>query len=263
MPDNLTPPSLRDTLATLQAWVLGNEEKASAATCALLHSRRGVDAAQRLEIYRHAYHARLHESLATTHERTHRLIGEAAFARACDAYVLGHQSSSPNLGDYGAGFADALAVCLDDAAAAEVARIDWLVARAFVAPDADCLDATALATLDAAAWETLRLRPHPAVALIILEWNAVAIWHALDRDMRPPEPARLERPTAHVFWRQALVSRFRSLDETEAALLGGILNGHRFVDVCADTAARVPDLDARLPGLLATWLADGLLSALQ
>lgn len=262
MPDNLTPPPLRDTLAALQAWVLGNNEQASSATCALLHSRSGVDATQRLEIYRHAYHARLHESLATTHERTHRLIGESAFARACDAYVLGHQSSSPNLGDYGSDFANSLAVSLGDAVAAEVARIDWHVARAFVAPDASCLDAAALAALDATAWEALRLRPHPAVALITLEWNAVAIWHALDRDVQPPEPARLERPTAHVFWRQALVSRFRSLDEAEAALLGGILNGRRFIDTCADATAQHPDLDARLPGLLAAWLADGLFSAL-
>ncbi len=259
----MNTPSLAETLATLQQWVLDADPSPDSAL-ALLAPSPGAGAAQGLAIYRNAYRSRLREALGSVYERTRQLVGEEAFERACDVHIARRPSASPNLGDYGEGFAASLAEVVPDVPAyAEVALIDWQVARAFVAPDAEPIGAEALAALDETAWEALRMRFHPAVALVTLRWNAVAIWHALDRGLAPPAAERLAAPTGHLFWRSGMTSRFRSVDGVEEALLGRLLRGERFVAACEAVGEAFGGIEERLGEMLGVWVGDGVIAGVE
>lgn len=249
--------TLAQTQRDLQDYLLGPAD----ARCAILPrlgDGPGIDAAQRLSIYHNAYRARLHEALATVHERTAAYLGDEVFSGLCLRYIERHPSVWRNLRDYGADFGATIRAARPaDPEAAELSALEWSLHLAFDAPDAQALDHSALTALDEDDWVGARLVFHPSVSMTVFEWNAVELWHAVGVGDTTVAARRLAQPTGHVFWRSQLSSRFRSLDDAEHSALRDLLGGAAVATVCEWVAPET------VAGWLGTWINDGLLTGIS
>jgi hypothetical protein len=226
--------------------------------------RAGVE--RRLQVYRHAYGARLREALAADHPKLAALAGEDGFAALAAAYVAVHPSRSFSLRRLGAALPGFLAATPPWSAQPELAAMaafEEALADAFDAADAPVLPVTALAEVAATDWPGLRLVLHPASIRLCLAVDAAALWRALERG----EPASEDAATTAgdwLVWRQGLEVRFRPLPPDEAAAFGALDEGADFAGLCETVAAVAGAAAAplRVVELVQLWAGTGVLSGL-
>lgn len=258
------------TLAALQArvqgHVLGGDEAALSDVVSVLPE----GAAQRLGIYRHAYRARLLETLRDSFGHTLSYLGDVWFDALSAEYIEAHPSTSFNLRWYGASYPDWLATRLDRDEAlgdhpevAELARMDWALRSAFDGTDAPALALADLAALPPEAWATVVFQPHPTVALMSLCCNTLGLWRALDEDSDVPVPERLPGPVDVVVWRVDERPHFRSVSPIESVALQALVQGRSFAETCAVLAESSPgdNAAALAGGFLRRWVDEGLLAS--
>lgn len=225
-----------------------------------------VPRAVRLGIYADAYLLRLDEALRANYPKLHLLLGDDDFLALTRTYLAGHPSQQASIRWFGAELAGFLAATPPYAATpalAELARFEWALGLAFDAANAPGLGIAALAAIADEDWPVLRMRFQPGFAHLSLQWNAAAVWRALDADAAPPAPVREASDWA--IWRADLQPHYRSLAGDEAALLGALQSGRPFGAACEsllpwhdeDTAP------ARAGALLGQWLAEGWIAALD
>lgn len=247
--------ALRDAQATFQRHVLDGVD-----ACELLSGtpqRRELG----LAIYANAYRRRLVDVLADAYERTRLLLGAEAFETLALTYVEAHTPRQRNLRWYGAGFDHHLLGALpQQPQAAEVARLDWELRRAFDGPDSAVLDAQQLSQLPAQAWAELRLVPVPTTRLVRFATNAVQVWQSLSDGQTPPPCEHSPAAVEWVVWRKQLQPHFRSLQPGEAPLLRAMLDGASFADACERAADRGADF---IGERLRQWLQDELLAEVR
>ena len=142
----------------------------------------GLAPAQRLAVYRNTFDGNLANALRLSYPAVHRLVGADFFEGA--ARIFAHQipTRSAWLDEYGVEFPDFLkhfppAASL--AYLADVARLEWAVARALHAPDVLPLDAKLLAALDPADHERVCFVAHPSLSLLRVDCPADTIWRAV------------------------------------------------------------------------------------
>ena len=239
---------------SLQTYLLGDAGERGR-MLPLLQDGYGISRELRLAVYHNAYRSRLHEALGKVYERTWAYLGDDAFHAACARYIDVHPSTWRNLSDYGAELPAAVREFMaEDPEVAELAAMDWNLHIAFDAPNADLLDHSRLAALSEQDWASASFGFHPSVSMAVFEWNAFEIWHALDQQQTPPPARRLAQPTALLFWRSELVSRFRSLADDEYAALSALAAGTPFAAICEQVTPE------QAGAWLRTWIADELLS---
>jgi hypothetical protein len=229
--------------------------------------------AARLDVYRHAYRARLVGALRDNFEILARALGDEAFDALGRAYVAAHPSSQPSIRWFGhrlAAFMDR-SVADDDGlvphpALADLARMDWALRAAFDAADAPVIGREALATVPGDAWPALRLQLQPSLRCVPLQWAVESAWHVLREQADGAEP-ELPAPEAlaHTLlvWRRGLETQWRALSDAEAALLQAVAEGDDFGALCERAAGLVDDAEQAVPlvvGVLQQWLAEGLVS---
>ena len=132
-------------------------------------------------IYRRNVLANLGGALAATYPVVARLVGDAFFAEAARRYALGHASTSGDLGEYGAAFAQFLARYEHARALgylADVARLEWACHESLNAPDAAAFDFAALACVAPEHYGELRFRVHPSVRTLRSPHAIASIWLA-------------------------------------------------------------------------------------
>lgn len=268
----LSEQQLSEQQLRLRMAIVGDEADAVALSSGLLRPRPGGSL---LNVYRHAYRARLKAALRENHERLPRVMGDAAFDALAEAYVAAQPSRHPSIRWFGgqlAGFMDARPDLAPHPSLSDLARMEWALRTAFDAADARPLRAEALQRLAAPAWPGLRFTPLPSAQLVSLHWAVEPLWRAL-KTTEPDgtdEPA-LPEPEPHehllLVWRPELETRWRSLDELEAALLRSVFAFEPFAALCETAAARVGEAEAAAAaaviGALQGWLAEGLLAAVQ
>lgn len=224
----------------------------------------GVGAARRLAIYHDAYRLRLIEALASAYPKLQLLLGDDLFDSTARAYIDANPSVYRNLRWYGAIMGEHLAQALPQhPVAAELATFEWTLALAFDAADAPVLQVEDLAAVPPEQWGELRFKLHPAMRLLPLQCNTVAVWQALDAEQAPPPVTTLAE--SWLIWRRELNPHFRSLAAAELAALELIIAGASFADVCASLQAGLDEDAATMQAAqyLAGWLGDGLISELQ
>ena len=235
------------------------------AVLALVRPGPGMGLERRLNIYHHAYRARLVGALRETFGHTALYLGDDWFDRDALAYVEAQPSAHANLNHYGESLPAWWAERFPgDGDIAELATLDWALRRAFDGPDAAPLGAEALQALPPAAWAALGFQLHPTVRLLLQHHNTLALWTALDSEQTPPRAAPLPAPVAVLVWRVGHQPHFRSLSEAEALALQAVQQGEGFAAVCARLAALLGAEAAAVEagGLLNRWLEDGLLVGL-
>lgn len=136
-------------------------------------------------------HARL-VALEETFPRLREHLGAADFNRLSRAFVEAGGAERRGLADIGAGFAD----WLDDALAADIARVEWAWLESYHAADAVALRLADLAGDDEAALLARPVRRHPAARIVPLATGAAP---CLDPAFAPDTAAILiTRPDAEV-----------------------------------------------------------------
>jgi len=236
---------------------------------AILHALRthgGFDAAQRFEVYRHAYRARLVDALTDSFAHSARYLGEAEFRARALEYVEAHSPRAYSIRWYGAGFPAWLRKRhAQDAALAELAALDWALRAAFDSADAAPLEAAAFAALSPADWARVGFRLHPSFRLLRQRWNAVSVWQAINAEASPPAVRALPQAVTLAVWRHALQPHFRTLEPDEGSALRALRAGASFAAVCARLAeTRTREDAAQLAGRwLRRWVDERLLVALR
>jgi hypothetical protein len=114
-----------------------------------------------------------------------RLLGEEFFAGMARAYIDGDPPRSPVLLAYGEGFAAFLhdfEPVADLPYLPDVARVEWLVHRAYNAADHIPLDTRALSKIPAKSIGALRFRLSPSLGTITSAYPIYTIWRANTHD---------------------------------------------------------------------------------
>jgi hypothetical protein len=208
----------------------------------------------RIEVYRRGALANLAAALAATYPVVLRLVGEAFFGEAARRHALGEPSTSGNLDDYGAAFADFLAAyphARDLPYLADVARLEWAMHESRRAPEAPALDPASLAEVDADHAETVELTLHPSVRLVASPHPVLAIWEANQSD-RDGTLLHAAGPECVIVFRKAGAVRSERLGEGEWKLAAALRDGATLgvaCDAMGDAAQGLPAALARLATL--------------
>jgi hypothetical protein len=223
-----------------------------------------VPVATRLAIYGGAYGSRLAEALESNFPALARLLGASDFQRLAAEYVRTHDSPFFSIRYYGDALAQLLGTHEDYVAApvlAELARWEWAMTSVFDAADAEPIGHATLARVPPQQWARLRFEWHPSVQRLTLSWNVPQLWQALTEEAERPAAALAAVPVDWLLWRRDLTTRFRSLPQTEAALLDAARSGWPFAELCELLCEELGagEAPAQAAALLRGWVEAGLI----
>ena len=190
------------------------------------------------------------------------MLGDDGFAELAGAYLSEHPSKKPSIRWFGATLHDFVAQhpdVLPHPALQDLIQMEWALSIAFDSADVALLPAGALLAVPADVWPVLRFTPQPALQLFAVGWNIEILWSALSAD----QDAETEAPVAldhHLLvWRVEHATRWRSVQQTEAALLQAAVAGADFARLCVLAQETSGDLAAQhVAGYLRLWLDAGL-----
>lgn len=220
----------------------------------------GDRAATGLDVYQNNYRSQLVNCLQVSYPNLHRWIGENAFREA----AITHIDAQPPKGWTLDGYRQDFSATLHDMFPRnpdlhELAWIEWALAEAFVASDADPMSREALWSVN---WDEARLRLTPSLRHHAATTNADDVWSALQEEATAvPEGEMLDSPGGLVVWRRGFLSRLRRFDGDDYAALCGLSADSRFEALCETLVTRLGEEAgvARAGTLLAHWLDAGLI----
>lgn len=215
-----------------------------------------VSLAPRLALYRGNVRANARKALAAAYPVVEQLVGAEFFDGLAREYGRRTPSRDGDLTRYG----DAFGAFLRDFEhvrdlpyLADVAALEWAVHCAHYAADVDRFDALQLASRADDEWATLRVRLHPACAVLVAPWPLARIWSVHQRehvgDRAVPFDDATHRCLVHRPQWRVQVGELGAGEHAflEAALEGAML--HR----CVDAAVTIdPSFD--LGPALAAWI---------
>ena len=222
----------------------------------------------RLDIYYDAYRLRLAEALATDYEILKAYIGDELFDAIVGDYIQTYPSVFRNVRWFGGRMAEFLRETPPYARQpilADLARFEWTLGLAFDAADTAALRFEDVAAVPPVAWTGLRLTPHPALHIVELRTNAVAVWNELKNADRGIAPETLPEPLRWIIWRKQLSPYFRSLEADEAWALDAMMKHLSFGEICAGLCQWLAEDRAapRAAALLRGWVDEGWIAAVE
>lgn len=253
-------PSLRELQRRVAAQVRAGDPRPPAALDRWLAVPPGERVATRLAVYVDGYPARLHDALRETFPAVARLLGAARFHALVHRYLRCATLPSYNLNDAGAELPAALAA--DPLGAelpflADLAALEWALARAYHARQPAPLTVAELAALAPAAILASGVRWQPSLALCASAWPIHALWAAREA---PPGAIDIDLTVAErvVVWRCGLAVECALIDAERAAVLDALRRGAAVgaaVAQAADPAAAI--------GWLGEWIAAGMVDGME
>ncbi|MGH6851820.1 MAG: HvfC/BufC family peptide modification chaperone, partial [Methylocella sp.] len=237
----------------------------NAILASIVDSRR-TNRATLFAVYHDAYRLRLAEFLANDFPILRVHLGEEAFGRLVEDYILSAPSRQPNARWYGTRlpeFMQKTAPWRSNRSAVDLARFERALSDAFDAPDAPVSTLDALRDISAEDWPRLAFEFQPSVRLLDLERGTAQIYAALAE--QEEAPAIQQGEEAIVFWRNDGQSFYRPVAEDERLALLEAGRGKSFEDICALLAfqGNGAGVTQRVAGLLSQWFADGLVTRLS
>lgn len=236
-------------------------ETQHAFAAALLDSSGGPP----MDAYRANVYGNWSNALGAACPVVRKIVGKEFFEGMVREYSRVHPSRSGDLNEYGAelpAFVAAFPHTQDLPYLPDVARMEWLVHRAYYAADAAPFDLNSLSSVPPERYSEMRITLAPACALLASDWPLARIW-AAHQDGREGEaavdlaagPDRIL--VARPGWRAEVCSvgrgDFRFL---EAALAGGPLAA-----ALEAAASEDPSFDPSMA--LACWVQAGVIVDLQ
>jgi hypothetical protein len=216
-----------------------------------------------LAVYQNNYRAQLVGCLDASYPLLRARMGEEAFLQLAVRHINSHPPHAWTLDAYADHLETTLEILYpDNPDLHELAWIELALGTAFVAADAEPLDA---ATLAAADWDTARLALAPGLLTRSAFTNAAEVWRAMSAGTEAPEAAMLAAPGGLVVWRSGYMSCLRATDALEVALLQALQQHGSFAALCERLAGRFGEEDgiARAGALLANWIGAGLVTGVE
>ena len=240
-------PTLRDLQLVFADSVLAGHDRAAE----WLRVRNGTPAA-RLAIYRNNTLTNLRGTLREVYPIIDQLVGAAFFDRMAAEFIAAHPSQSGDLNDYGGGFEEFIAGFAPAAALLylpDVARLEWVLEKAYYAADRGSMQLARLAEVPPERYADLRLVLHPAATLVRSRYPLQTIWEVHQPGYVGDGHVDLGvGDTALLVTRRGLDVIMEPLDQAEFLFLALIVEGQPFA--IALTAALERDeafpLQARL-----------------
>lgn len=194
----------------------------------LFREPAGDTISARWNIYREGYVLRLAESIGNDHPAVERIVGSVAFIELCRRYLTAFPPSSHDIGRAGASLAAYLPG--DPATQSlpflpDLARFEWALAEALVAPDAAPVTWNEISAIGADAFADLPLRGLPGTAVIRSEWPLGDLRLAKDKVDEEIDIDLESGPTSVIIWRRGLEPRWKEGEEDEVATIEGISAG--------------------------------------
>ena len=216
------------------------------------HSTPTRSATTRLNVYHHAYRARLAEVLADSFEKTYLFMGSNQFDIDAKRFSVTHPPRSRSLNDFGAGFAQFLYVTYpNNSELFELASLDWALRQCFATADIAPLTAQAATTDTGQSWLHRQHCVQPALQLLPVNHNIVAIWNAIDTDNDVPALETLVNTSHIMVWRKQYQPHFQTIDASQAVFFQHLISGASIAET-ADVLASSEQLSD--PALLGQWL---------
>lgn len=220
-----------------------------------------LSARERLTIYANAYFYRILDALKDDFPATLALLGETAFHNLTTAYLLAHPPQEPSIGEAGRELSAFTRDNPPDASTpflADLCALERAVLEAFLGPDASPLTAEELRAIAPNEWPAMLLRIHPTARVLQIDFRVDLTLRAIEAG----EPWTLpERTPAHILaWRRATHSHYRLLETDELSAIRLLQDGATFAAICDSIAADASDdVAARINGMFARWLSEGLI----
>ena len=196
--------------------------------------------AKRFGIYRNNVFASLIGCLATRFPVVVRLVGEEFFTAMARVFVERHPPTSPALFEYGDEFPQFLTSFAPTKTLPylpDVARLEWHVATAYHAADAQPIDATALGKLGVDAPDC-GLLLHPSCTILLSHYPVFSIWQTNSRDeVVQPVDASAGGEGALIVRPQFSVEAIQ-LDTAAYAFISALIAGH-VLELAAEVAAEL------------------------
>lgn len=210
----------------------------------------------RLGLYRNSVTGVLTHTLSEQYSVCERLVGEVFFAGMAAYYIRQTASNSPDLNDYGAGFADFIAG-FEHAQGlpylADVARLEWAWQRAYFGP----VEAQDVASIIASNLEAnqvgVKLQLDASSSLISSNYPILAIWQSNQPGAAEP-PIRLDQGGDKL-----LVGRFKgeqqivSVSEANWQLLSLMQQGVSLAELAACWQGSEQAFTESLKQVLLNW----------
>ena len=190
----------------------------------------------RWHIYSSGYLTRLVEALENDYSALARVVGPGPFGSLIQRYVAAHPPRSFDLryaGDRLATFLEQDPLTGDLPFLPDLARLEWLLAEAFVAKDPEPLQWGDLQAMDPETVSELPLVLNPGTVVIRSRWPLVDIWRLKDKDNKEISLDVEGHPSTVLVFRNKLQTRCRKLDETEARFLEAAARGASLAEIQA------------------------------
>lgn len=244
-----TAPSLHSLQSDFVRWMLGEHTSELAETVA----GKGLEPAARLQIYRNIIFNNLTAALRTAYPAVLKLVGEDFFAAAAARYIRGYPSTSGNLQDFGAAFADCLGSMPEArtlAYLADMARLEWARQQAYLAADAAPLEPGALAEVADDRQDNLCLALHPSARLLESSYPVLDIWGFCQQDTG--ERLRLSDAGQRILiWRMDTQIAMRALSAAQYAFVDSLMKQATLSNAQARASGLGSDFDV---GACLRWL---------
>lgn len=226
---------MRAAQRALATRILSHYRPEVAGVAGLLRRPPRGDVERRLALYGEGYVARVREALLETFPALAHLAGDAAFTaltrRYCDAGAVGR---SYNLGDAGDALPEFLAadpLSRQLPFAADLARLEWQIARAFHAEWLAPFDPSTASSWSPDTWQRARLHFQPSLAVVRSDWPIEILWRLRDVPICEIDVEVTGRPQSVLVFRSRLEVCVETIDDTQATALDLLMNGDRLGDV--------------------------------
>lgn len=221
-------------------------------------ARHAGGGAAAFAVYRNNVAVGLIDAMRASFPVVERIVGEEFFAAMARVFVARHPPRSPVLIRYGDAFPAFLAgfpPAADLPYLPDVARLERAHTHAYHAADIAPLGLQALQAVEPERLAGLRLRLHPAFAVIRSDYPIVSI-RAMNLDLIPLAPIDRLGPEDALVGRPALDVEVRALPPGAAAFLLALAAGETLGWAAEAALGEAPGFD--LPPVLATLFAAGL-----
>ena len=205
----------------------------------------------RMEVYRGNIHGNRQSALAGAYPVVRMIVGAAYFELLADAYGAAHPSVSGDLHEYGGALARFLE-SYEDAAdlpyLPDVARLEWLVHRAYYAADPVPFDPS----------RPTEARLAPACALLAAEWPVARIWHAHQEGGEPAAVDLSASAERVLVYRPGWRVEVCALDPGDNCFLGRLTAGASLGEALEAAVHADSTFDPR--AALAAWVQTGVIT---
>lgn len=254
--------SLRDTQAALFEWVTGTEPKSLPASDFIAPGALS-SAEAHADVYAQMYRLRARDSLREDFKALTRVLPEETFHALVDAYLVAHPSTHHDLARLGHAWADFLS--RHDAFGlpawgADLARLEWARAEAFVAVDSPVVSASAPSALGPQRFVKSRLVLAPCVRVVSLTHDVLPVWDS--REATQPTSEASARTFSLVVWRKGWQVYHAEISIAEARGLTLALAGATVEALC-ECFAGEEDPAAAAFAALGSWFSEGMVAALE